>query len=177
MKAAARGGLTVIGWGGMRKILRVNLANCTGCQSCVVTCSLIKHGVFDREKALIKIWKNEIKCLAIPLVCEHCENPTCIEVCPQNAITKDPLTGVVKIDPNLCTGCGVCRDACPFGSEIIRLKNGVAVKCDLCDGAPVCVEVCLQKALQYVMATEQNVRLKNEWADERIRAITAFTGL
>ncbi len=158
----------------LRKILRVNINNCTGCQSCVVTCSLVKHGIFSKDRAYTSVLKNEDKCLAIPMICEHCETPLCAEVCPEDAIVKDAITGSVKIDSARCIGCEACRKACPFGTEIVSLQNGVAIKCDLCSGEPACVEVCLQKALQYVMATVQNVRVKNEWADNRIRAIKNF---
>ncbi|UCB60518.1 MAG: 4Fe-4S dicluster domain-containing protein, partial [Candidatus Bathyarchaeota archaeon] len=144
--------------------------------SCVVTCSLVKHRVFSKKKALISIWKDENRCLGIPLICEHCERPPCMEACPQDVITKDSLTGIVTIDQASCTGCGACGEACPFESEIIRLKDGVAIKCDLCGGEPACVKVCLQKALQYVTATKQNAQVKSEWAEKRIRAIRTFKG-
>lgn len=160
----------------LRKALRVNIDNCTGCQSCVVTCSLIKYGVFSKTRALLSVLKDESKCLGIPMICEHCENPACVKACPENAIEKDYSTGRVTIDPKKCTGCGVCKAICPFGDEIIRLKDNVAVKCDLCNGEPACVKVCHQKALQYIMATKHNLRLKSEWAANRIRAIKNCTG-
>jgi carbon-monoxide dehydrogenase iron sulfur subunit len=161
----------------LKKVLRVSINNCTGCQSCVVTCSLVKDKVFSKKKSMISILKDESRCLGIPMICEHCETPACIDVCPVDAISKDPETGIVRVDSELCTGCELCRPACPFGEEIIKMSGGVAVKCDLCGGEPACVEVCQQKALQYVMATKQNVRVKEEWADNRAKAIAALRGV
>lgn len=156
-------------------ILRVSVDNCTGCQSCVVSCSLAKENVFSKKKARISILKDEGKCLGVPMICEHCEAPACLDVCSADAISKDSETGIVRIDSERCVGCERCRWACPFGEEIIRMRDRVAVKCDLCDGKPACVAVCLPKALQYVMRTGQNLRVKKEWAEDRAKTIALFS--
>lgn len=155
----------------LRKIFRVNIDNCTGCQSCVVTCSLVKDRVFSKKKARISILNQESRCLSIPMICEHCETPACLEVCPVDAISKDSETGIVSVNQELCVGCEECRLACPFGGEIIKMRDRIAVMCDLCGGKPACVEVCLPKALQYVVRTKQNLRVKTEWADNRAENI------
>lgn len=159
----------------MKTIFRVNIDNCTGCQSCTVTCSLVKEKVFSKKKTHISILKDESRCLAVPLICEHCESPPCMDECPVDAISKDPETGIVRIDAATCVGCEKCRWACPFGVTVIGMRDRIAVKCDLCGGSPACVEVCLTKALQYVSRTGQNLLVKEEWAVNRAKAIAALS--
>lgn len=149
----------------------MNIDNCTGCQSCVVACSLVKDGVFSKKKARISILNQEDRGLSIPIICEHCETPACLEVCPVDAVSKDSETGIVSVDQEVCVGCEECRWACPFGGEIITMRDHIAVMCDLCGGSPACVEVCLPKALQYVERTGQNLRVKTAWAENRAKSI------
>jgi len=71
-----------------------------------------------------------------------------MRVCPiEGAIYRDPDTGAVIIDQEICTGCGLCAKYCP--RQMIRLDNNAskAVKCDLCGGDPACVAYCPTGAL------------------------------
>ena len=53
---------------------------------------------------------------------------------------------ILKIDAKLCTGCGACTNACPFGA--MKLANGVAVvDPDLCTLCGACVEACPVSAI------------------------------
>jgi molybdopterin-containing oxidoreductase family iron-sulfur binding subunit len=52
----------------------------------------------------------------LPMVCQQCGEPPCMEVCPTGATTKDEF-GVVHVDPDLCMGCKYCIMACPYGSR------------------------------------------------------------
>lgn len=156
----------------VRMVMIVDMTVCSGCQACITACSLTKANVFSPVKSRILIDKNESKCLNIPLLCEHCENPPCQAVCPTGAIGKDLETGIVKIDPALCSGCENCRLACPFGgASIIRMEDGVAVKCDLCDGKPACVDVCQQGAIIYMPTTSSTIQRKWRCAEERMKTL------
>ena len=52
----------------------------------------------------------------LPLMCQHCEEPPCVDVCPTNASMKR-LDGVVLVDRHLCIGCRFCMMACPYDAR------------------------------------------------------------
>ncbi|WP_419786000.1 sulfate reduction electron transfer complex DsrMKJOP subunit DsrO [Pseudodesulfovibrio sp.] len=99
-----------------------------------------------------------------PLLCNHCEHPSCVRVCPTKATFKRP-DGIVAMDYHRCIGCRYCMAACPFGSrsfnwatprnnldlsklnpEFPTRMRGVVEKCNFCverlavGKMPVCVE-------------------------------------
>ena len=79
---------------------------------------------------------------------------------------RDPKTGSVLIDYNICVGCRICVSFCPFGGVGIDVKTGRVVKCDLCDGEPKCVKFCDPAALLYIDSTTVNM-MKRKAAAER----------
>lgn len=87
------------------------------------------------------------KSFFVPKICNHCEHPPCVQVCPVGATykTKD---GVVLVDPSYCIGCRYCIQACPYGARFLHPEKRVAEKCTLCYHRitkglkPMCVEAC-----------------------------------
>lgn len=67
--------------------------------------------------------------------CMHCVDPNCVSVCPVQALTKDPKTGIVHYDPDVCTGCRYCMVGCPFDVPKYDYDNpfGAIHKCELCN--------------------------------------------
>jgi len=87
------------------------------------------------------------KAFFLPKLCNHCERPACVQVCPTGATfrTKD---GVVLVDRDYCIGCQYCIQACPYGARYLNPELNVADKCTWCYHRitrgllPACVEIC-----------------------------------
>ena len=156
----------------------ISLSRCIGCNSCSVAC---KHengtgpGVFWRRVVITESGKYPQAAMhALPLLCNHCEDPSCAKVCPVKA-TRVNADGVVTIDAKKCIGCRYCMTACPYNVRSFVTSNtkgyydegltdyekvayedhkvGTVEKCTFCtqrveEGRdPACVATCPAKAL------------------------------
>jgi Fe-S-cluster-containing dehydrogenase component len=137
----------------------IDPSRCIGCQSCVQACaecethrgtSMIHVDFLDRASSIA----------TVPMVCMHCDDPTCAQVCPADAIKKGE-DGVVhsSLKPR-CIACSNCVLACPFGVPMVKLAIEQMTKCDMCydrtsEGKrPMCATVCPSQALAYVRPEE-----------------------
>jgi len=137
----------------------IDPSRCVGCQACVGACaeceshrghSMIHVDYVDRASSIA----------TVPTVCMHCENPTCAQVCPADAIKQDE-DGVVhsSLKPR-CVACSNCVLACPFGVPNVLVQIEQMMKCDLCfdrtsaGKKPMCATVCPSQALSYVPPEE-----------------------
>lgn len=111
----------------------------------------------------------------VTVLCNHCESPSCVRVCPTKATFQRP-DGIVLMDFHRCIGCRFCMAACPYGSrsfnwmdprrddttllggrkinpEFPTRERGVVEKCNFCaerlakNLKPACVENCPEGAL------------------------------
>lgn len=71
------------------------------------------------------------KAFFVPKLCNQCENPPCVQVCPVGA-TYQAADGVVLVDRKWCIGCGYCIMACPYGVRFFHPVYKVAEKCNFC---------------------------------------------
>lgn len=128
--------------------IKTNFDLCTGCGLCQLACSEHLLGGYNPHWAGIRIRHMSENLYHFPMVCNHCQNPFCANVCPAGAIFRDPATGAVKVDPMTCTACGLCQRFCPIGMIRVDPDRKAAVKCDLCAGEePRCVSACPTGAL------------------------------
>ncbi len=91
----------------------------------------------------------------VPMVCMHCEDPTCAEVCPADAIKKNEEGVVLSALKPRCIACSNCVLACPFGVPKLMIELNQMMKCDMCYDrtshalAPMCASVCPSQALWF----------------------------
>ena len=119
-------------------------SRCTGCKTCELVCkdyhdlgpAILFRRIYDYEggtwtKTKEDAWEKT------------------------GAMQKDEATGLVNTDPNVCIGCGTCRNSCPYDAPRIDASAGVCHKCDGClarvrDGKePMCVGSCPLRALEF----------------------------
>ncbi len=141
-----------------RYVMVADLRRCVGCQTCTAAC---KEGnatppgvqwrrVLDLESGTYP----EVSRVFMPIGCQHCANPPCLEVCPSTA-TRQRDDGIITIDYDLCIGCSYCIMACPYDARALSDRPhyafgdapteaeaagahakmvGVASKCTFCAG-------------------------------------------
>jgi len=148
----------------MNYLITVDLDKCTGCQICELACSLYNAKECNPEKSRIRIVRSEIDGLifTIPILCQQCETPMCLEMCPIGVISRNAETGAVIVDEKRCIGCRRCVNACPYGAIVVDPDTQRASKCTLCDGEPKCVEFCPKDALEYVRADRISIKKRRE---------------
>ncbi len=173
----------------VRYALVIDSSKCKeGCTSCSDACH-VAHNVpnhEDKSNEVKWIWKEKPAALfpeidftvqgginanrSLPALCNHCENPPCVRVCPTQATFKRREGGIVMMDYHRCIGCRFCMAACPYGSRSFNYRNpreglakinpeyptrkaGVVEKCNFCEeelakgGQPRCVKSCPENAM------------------------------
>jgi formate dehydrogenase iron-sulfur subunit len=87
-------------------------------------------------------------------VCKHCQNASCLEVCPTNAIVRTEFDTVL-IQQDVCNGCRDCISACPYGVIGFNEKTGTVHKCTMCydrlqNGMqPACAKACPTESIKF----------------------------
>lgn len=136
-------------------MLVIDANKCSGCRRCETHCSFYHSGKTGHLGARIKVEKIEGIGIDVPVVCLQCEGHYCTR-CPQNAISITDR-GNIEVSPTLCDLCGACETLCPIGA--IEIYNGIPYVCDLCGGAPRCIEACEMGAITLDSAIHQAVSL------------------
>lgn len=121
---------------------------CRGCGCCELVCSLRLLGEFRPSLSAIHVTKDVFDLEFRPETCRQCAQPACMLACPvEGAMYVNAVTGARVIDASICVGCRACEEACPFHVIRYQPEEKVCVKCDLCGGAPECIDYCPRDAL------------------------------
>ena len=75
--------------------------------------------------------KRMLKSFFVPKICNQCDKPPCVQVCPVGATYQAP-DGVVMVDRTWCIGCGYCIMGCPYGVRFFHPIYHTAEKCNFC---------------------------------------------
>jgi len=122
---------------------------CTGCQACEMVCSLSHEGSCSPSLSRIRMKKWDEISVFIPIVCQQCEKPPCVDICPTGARKRALATDTVITDEKRCVGCKSCYYACPYSAPVLHPVTKRTMTCDLCNGQPLCTQVCAAGALSY----------------------------
>jgi Fe-S-cluster-containing dehydrogenase component len=130
----------------------IDPSRCIGCNACVQACSEC-----DTHKGHSMIQLDFIdpssSTQTVPVVCMHCDSPTCAEVCPADAIKRTPDGIVQSARKPRCIACNNCVLACPFGVPKMHTGMHLMMKCDMCydrtsvGKKPMCASVCPSQSL------------------------------
>lgn len=97
----------------------IDLDKCTGCQACTTACAMENNRLPGENWQDVLFYTEgsypNAQLKWFPRPCFHCEQPSCVKVCPTGATYKDPHGGFVLIDWDKCIGCKYCMIACPYG--------------------------------------------------------------
>jgi len=151
----------------------IDPARCIGCQSCVHACSECETHK-GQSMIHLEFVDRSVSTQTAPVVCMHCDSPTCADVCPADAIKRSGDGRVMTARKPRCIACSNCVLACPFGVPKMMTELDLMMKCDMCydrtstGRKPMCATVCPSGALFY--GTREDVEAQRQ----RSRPINQF---
>ncbi len=172
----------------------IDLNRCVGCHACALACRAEWH--VPVQPGYRRNWVKRMgpemtpegmSYTFYPGLCNHCDHPVCVEVCPADPVDKvfkdfrtgktkkmtvkatykEPFTGAVLIDKERCIGCGACVEACPYHARYLdeTLDEPKADKCTFCyerisrGEIPACVKTCIADARIFGDLYDSNSRV------------------
>lgn len=152
------------------KAFVIDVGKCCGCYNCQLACK-DEHVENDwtpyakPQPETGQFWMKidehvcgtlpKVKMHYIPTLCNHCDKAPCMESCKEKAISKRE-DGLVLVEPEACTGCKACIDACPYHAIYFNESLHLAQKCTGCahlldhgSALPRCVESCPTDAMMF----------------------------
>lgn len=134
--------------------IKIEYGRCPpGCSLCREACAREKEGDARGLGVVKPVDVPELDFGGVA-ACVQCSRPRCARVCPTGAIAKSDQDGVVRIQREKCTGCGLCHLSCPYGGISYNSTTHKSFKCDTCNGQPACVSACPHGVLSFLKSRE-----------------------
>ena len=132
--------------------------------------------------------------MSLPMMCQHCAHPPCVDVCPTGASMKR-ADGIVLVDKHIWIGCRYCMMACPYKARSFVHEDlehqrvyaprgkGTVESCNLCvhrvdkGEVPACAEACPEKAILFGNLNDANSDIAKRLASEASTEIRGDLGL
>lgn len=153
-------------------IFVIDVSLCKGCYACQIACKDEHvdndwHPYARPQPETGQFWLQvqekvrgtipKVMMSFVPKLCMHCDEAPCMRDCPEEAIYKRK-DGLVIIDSDKCTGCGVCLETCPHDAVFFNHDLEIAQKCTGCAhlldhdddwDIPRCVDACPNEAIRF----------------------------
>ena len=142
------------------KMIVTDRARCSGCQRCEMMCTIQNDERVCQHISRVRVRDNYNygpsvdtndgaygNCEFTLEHCKQCADPWCANYCPVHAIYADADSGARTVDTDLCIGCGMCSQACPWNMPRVDSETGVSTKCISCGR---CAVQCPNGAIQFI---------------------------
>ncbi|UCD65331.1 MAG: 4Fe-4S dicluster domain-containing protein [Deltaproteobacteria bacterium] len=143
---------------------------CIDCERCIEACNKtnnvpsygFRNIILNRKKTGIASSKFIREFL--PVLCNQCNKPPCVRVCPTKATYKDKKNGIVMMNESLCIGCKACMTSCPYNARYYNREIQSVDKCDFCyrkrlhngETNTACAQACPTGALFFGDLSDQD---------------------
>jgi len=197
-KAAGQQASSKVRWG---LLIDANLCN-EGCQECVLACNR-ENGLSGGTRPTDSQWIRKVELkdrrsgrkVNLPVMCHHCAEPPCVDVCPTGASFKR-ADGIVLVDRHICIGCRYCMMACPYKARSfvhetlttqkpdVPRGKGCVESCTLCvqridrgERTTACAEACPTKAIVFGDLNDPDSEISRRVAQIRTTQLRADLNL
>ncbi|MGE5336645.1 MAG: sulfate reduction electron transfer complex DsrMKJOP subunit DsrO [Gemmatimonadota bacterium] len=201
VEVAKAGGQPVsskVRWG---LLIDASLCN-EGCEECVLACNR-ENGLSGGTRPTDSQWIRKVELkdrrsgakVNLPVMCQHCAEPPCVDVCPTGASFKR-ADGIVLVDRHICIGCRYCMMACPYKARSfvhetlstqkpdVPRGKGCVESCTLCvqridrgEKTTACSEACPTRAIVFGDLNDPNSEISRRVAQIRTTQLRADLGL
>ncbi len=116
-------------------VIRQN--RCIDCERCKVACAKTNDvPSYGYRTTILEIKRvispKESERIFMPVLCNQCNRPPCVRVCPTKASYKDKKNGIIRIHYYKCIGCKTCMAACPYNARYYNEERRSVDKCNFC---------------------------------------------